>query len=225
MRPLLLLAIGLQLLELAPAAAEEVEIQRPFVTLPFSARLDQEIENAFESAAKQHGSSLCGISFPQNLKRCERADLRWSDVADIISLRSGGSGTLLSATIDISRWARRLGIPALPDVNPMIAIAGAPPRFVASIEDISISAALGSFRLGETVGGQRITHIQEASAVQHPAEAKISAIQAWREANVREPEPARVISGDHASAPRPHGDKTSATSLQISDERMSGMRW
>ena len=225
MRPLLLLAIGLQLLELAPVAAEDLEIQRPFVTLPFSARLDQEVENAFESAAKQYGSSLCGITFPQNLKRCELANLRESDVADITSLRSGGSGTLLSATIDIARWARRLSIPALPDVNPMIASAGAPPRFAAPIEDISISAAPGSFRLGETVGGQRITHLQEVGADQNPAGAKISAIQAWREAHPREPEPARGLFGNEASAPRPHGDKTSATSLQISDERMSGMRW
>lgn len=225
MRPLILLAVGLQLFELQSVVAEEREAQRPFVTLPFSTRPNQETGNAFESAARQHGSTLCGLSFPQNLKRCERADLRWSDVADITSLRSDGAGTLFSATIDIAKWARRLGIPAVPDDNPMIATAGAPPRFATTVEDISIAAAPGSFRLGETIGGQRITRIEEVASREDAAETKILSIQAWREAHPQQPEPSAQFIGEQLSPARPRNDKTSATSLQISDERMSGMRW
>lgn len=225
MRPLVLLAIGLQLFEPRIVAAEEAEAPRPFVTLPFSARPDQETGSAFESAAKQHGSILCGLSFPQNEKRCERADIRWSEVSDIISLRSDGSGTLFSATVDIAKWARRLGIPALPDDSPMIATAGASPRFAATTEDITIVAAPGSFRPGETIGAQRIKGVHESGSLRDPAEAKISAIQAWRRDHPHQPDLHREILGRELSEPQPRSDRTSVKSLTNSDERISGMRW
>lgn len=112
----------------------------------------------------------------------------------------------------------------------MVASASTPPAWAYPIADIAIEAAPATFRIGETIGHQRIMAVTPGRPVLgDPAEAKIHALISWREKNAATTGHVddAVPSPDTPSIAfrRPTDTTANAAPQSDQDERISGMRW
>lgn len=162
---------------------------REVTTFPFVVPTGMEIEQAFNDSAKHHAVAFCNVVFPGFAKRCSRATLTFSDVADVVTQTSPNQSLRLAATIDIARWARKCGIPPLPDLD------NGPPIWFEDLTDTDVRAPAGLFTQGELGAGKRLTpiHTQEP-APDDPAAAKIAILKA-------------MLADDPAAIRRTHPDQ------------------